>query len=114
MHLSPERAEYGRIYCGPAGLSSLSLVFNQGRRALLRVALAPGYHISRLWRSIPTFVQSPEPFNHKDPERTEKSGTRPSRRELVCSYINRSKNRTRLRRSNRERSVKRRHKRRRE
>jgi hypothetical protein len=31
---------------------------NQRRRASLGPALAPGFHIPRLWRSVSTFVQS--------------------------------------------------------
>ena len=38
-------------YFGPSGLV-LSFHINQGRRAPLCVALAPGCHISRLWRWI--------------------------------------------------------------
>ncbi len=36
-------------YFGPSGLV-LALFCNQGRRASLRCALAPGFHIPRLWR----------------------------------------------------------------
>jgi len=32
---------------------------NQGRRALLRFALAPGFHIPRLWRSVSTLRAKP-------------------------------------------------------
>ena len=38
-------------YFGLSGLCSSFLGFNQGRRAPLRFALAPGCHISRRWRS---------------------------------------------------------------
>src|SRR6185369_1230561 len=39
------------IYFGPSGLDRFFGGLNQGRRAPLRFALAPGYYISRLWRS---------------------------------------------------------------
>jgi hypothetical protein len=58
MHdqIRPERPKYHQYYA----LSALDqIVFSyQGRRAPLRVALAPGFHISCLWRSVSTFVQS--------------------------------------------------------
>ena len=40
------------IFVSYAALSELHSrdAFNQGRRASLRSVLAPGYHISRLWR----------------------------------------------------------------
>jgi hypothetical protein len=50
MHdqIRPERPKYRGYYA----LSALDqIVFShQGRRAALRFALAPGFHISRLWR----------------------------------------------------------------
>jgi hypothetical protein len=57
MHdqIRPERPKYHGYYA----LSALDqIVFsNQGRRAPLHFALAPGFHIPRLWRSVSTFVQ---------------------------------------------------------
>jgi hypothetical protein len=52
-----ERPKYHGYYA----LSALDqIVFShQGRRAPLRFALAPGFHISRLWRSISTFCAKP-------------------------------------------------------
>jgi len=32
------------------------MLLSQGRRASLRSALAPGYHISRLWRCVEWFA----------------------------------------------------------
>jgi hypothetical protein len=43
---SPERAEY---YFGPSGLNPFIDVPNQGAT---RFALAPGYYMSRRWRSL--------------------------------------------------------------
>jgi hypothetical protein len=47
---SSERAEYCGEYFALSVLSSISFPANQGRRASLRLALAPGYRIPRLWR----------------------------------------------------------------
>ena len=55
---SPERAEYRVLYYGPSGLGLGLGGINQGRRSSLRSSLAPGFHISRLWRVVGTFVQS--------------------------------------------------------
>ena len=49
----PERPKYAGNYA-LSGLERL-IVCYQGRRAPLRFALAPGSHISRRWRSVPTF-----------------------------------------------------------
>jgi hypothetical protein len=58
MHdqMRPERPKYYGYYA----LSALDqIVFSyQGRRAPLRFALAPGFHISRLWRSVSTFDEA--------------------------------------------------------
>ena len=44
----------GRNTCDISAFQALSprAYHNQGRRASLRFALAPGYHIPRLWRSV--------------------------------------------------------------
>jgi hypothetical protein len=57
--IRPERPKYHGYYA----LSALDqIVFSyQGRRAPLRYALAPGFHISRLWRSVSTFFAKPLP-----------------------------------------------------
>ena len=36
-----------------------ALAATQGRRAPLRFALAPGFHIPRLWRSVSSFEANP-------------------------------------------------------
>jgi hypothetical protein len=46
---STESAKYQASYSALSELNGFVL-FTQGRRAPLRVALAPGFHISRLWR----------------------------------------------------------------
>gem|GEM_PF-1159804 len=50
--ISAFQALYPRAYC------------NQGRRAPLRFALAPGFHIPRLWRSVSTFEAKPGQKEH--------------------------------------------------
>jgi hypothetical protein len=59
MHhqIRPERPKYHGYYA----LSALYHIFfsPQGRRASLRFPLAPGFYISRLWRSISTFCAKP-------------------------------------------------------
>src|SRR6185503_17838324 len=51
--IRPERPKYHRYYA-LLGLHGFNSVV-QGRRASLRFALAPGFYIARLWRSISTF-----------------------------------------------------------
>src|SRR6185436_3073266 len=43
----------------PSRPSPLALYRNPGATRLASLALAPGFHIARLRRSLPTFVQSP-------------------------------------------------------
>ena len=43
--------DYGGVYFGLSGLAPF-WTGNQGRRAPLRFALAPGSHITRLWRFL--------------------------------------------------------------
>jgi len=47
VEIRPERPKY----VAPSGLQVFNSV-TQGRRAPLRFALAPGFHISRRWRCI--------------------------------------------------------------
>jgi hypothetical protein len=59
MHdrIRPERPKYHEYYA----LSALDQIVSltRGDRAPLRFALAPGFHISRLWRSVSTFFAKP-------------------------------------------------------
>jgi len=53
MRSSPFKGRNRVVHISALQASIFFGVLNQGRRAPLRFALAPGFHISRLWRCQP-------------------------------------------------------------
>src|ERR1043165_6314581 len=57
---STESAKYHVNYSALSELHGHCARSYQGRRASRCSALAPGFHIPRLWRSVPTFCAKPQ------------------------------------------------------
>jgi hypothetical protein len=56
LKVSTEGAKYRRVVIPLFQSFIVKMIVIQGRRASLRSTLAPGYHISRLWRSLESFA----------------------------------------------------------